>query len=145
MVFPYPYTGPIAPFNNVPIEPQNYQPRFFFISTISLGVTTTVTTTVDHDYVIGQECRLIIPIQNGCRQLNEQTGFVISIPAPNQVILNINSSMNVNQFVTSTANTQPQIVAIGDVNTGQINTSRSNNIVYIPGTFINISNSGNVS
>jgi hypothetical protein len=139
MAFPYPYVGPIALLNNLPIEPQNYQPRFFFISAIALGVMTTVTTTVNHDYVIGQQCRLIIPTLNGCRQLNEQTGFVLAIPDENQVVLNINSSMNVDPFVTSTANTQPQIVAMGDVNTGQINTGRSGNLTYVPGAFINIS------
>lgn len=139
MAFPYPYVGPIAPYNNLPIEPQNYQPRKFFVSSITLGTTTLVTTTVNHDYVIGQECRLIIPPLNRCRQLNEQIGFVISIPNPNQVELNINSSMNVDPFVTSTANTQPQILAIGDVNTGTTNLGRSNNGTFIPGSFINIS------
>lgn len=139
MAFPYPYTGPIALYNNLPIEPQNYQPRMFFISAITLGQTTTVTTTEDHDYVVNQECRLIIPATNGCRQLNEKTGFVISIPAPDQVVLNINSSMNVDPFVTSIAKTQPQILAIGDVNTGQINSGRTNNLTYVPGSFINIS------
>ena len=139
MVFPYPYTGPIAPYNNVPIESQNYQPRQYFISAIILGQTTTVTTTINHDYVVGQECRLIIPPTNGCRQLNEQTGFVISIPASNQVELNINSSMNVDSFITSSSDTQPQILAIGDVNTGQINTGITNNLTYVPGSFINIS------
>lgn len=139
MAFPYPYVGPIAGYNNLPIEPQYYQPRFYFISAISLGQTTTVTTTEDHDYVVGQQCRLIIPPTNGCRQLNEKTGLVISIPAPNQVILNINSSMNVDTFVTSSAKTQPQILAIGDVNTGVVNTGRTNNTTYIPGSFIDIS------
>ena len=139
MAFPYPYVGPIALGNNYPIKSQYYQPQFFFISAISLGQSTTVTTTVNHDYVVGQECRLVIPPLNGCRQLNEQTGFVISIPAQNQVVLNINSSMNVDQFKTSIFPTQPQIMAIGDVNTGQTNTGRSNNLTYVPGSFINIS------
>lgn len=139
MAFPYPYVGPIAPFNNLPIEPQNYQPRSFFISNIALGQSTTVTTTVNHDYIVGQQCRLIIPPVNGCRQLNEQVGFVTSIPASNQVVLSINSSVNVDSFVTSSAKTQPQILAVGDVNTGQTNTGRSGNLTFIPGSFINIS------
>src|SRR6185503_6380967 len=139
MAFPYPYTGPIALGNNYPINAQYYSPQFFFISNITLGQTTTVTTTVSQDYVIGQNCRLIIPEANGCSQLNEKQGIVISIPASNQVVLNIDSSMNVDPFVTSTADTQPQILAIGDVNSGQINTGRTNNLTYIPGSFINIS------
>lgn len=140
MAFPYPYTGPIALFNNLPIEPQNYQPRFFFILNIAIGRMTTVTTTVDHDYVIGQQCRLVIPTVNGCRQLNEQTGFVLSIPTSDQVVLNIDSSTNVDYFVTSTSPTQPQILAIGDVNTGVTNLGRTNNTTFILGSFINISN-----
>ena len=139
MAFPYPYTGPIAGYNNLPIETGFYQPRVFFIEDVELGPTTTVTTTVDHDYVVGQQCRLIIPPTNGCRQLNEISGLVISIPADDQVILNINSSMNVDLFVTSTSKTQPQILAIGDVNTGSTNTGSTNNTTYIPGSFINIS------
>lgn len=139
MTFPYPYVGPIAFLNNLPIEPDDYQPRMFFIEDIDLGSTTTVTTTEDHDYVIGQQCRLIIPPSNGCRQLNEKTGIVISIPSDTQVVLDINSSQNVDAFVSSNATTQPQILAIGDVNTGPINTGRTNNTTYIQGSFINIS------
>jgi len=130
---------PIPIYQNLPIEPQFYQPRMFFISDIALGQTTTITTTVDHDYVIGQECRLIIPPTFGTRELNNQTGFVIAIPASNQVTLDINSQ-GFNTFISSSATTQPQILAIGDVNTGEINTQgRINQITYINGSFINIS------
>jgi hypothetical protein len=139
MTFPYPYAGPIAAYNNLPIHPENYKPRFFFISALSLGRTTTVTTSENHNYVTGQECRLIIPPTNGCRQLNEVKGFVMSIPGLNQVVLDIDSSVNVDPFKTSSATTKPQILAIGDVNTGAINKGRTNNVTYIPGSFINIS------
>jgi hypothetical protein len=140
MAFPYPYTGPIAPYNNVPIEPEWYQPRRFVISAISLGTTTTVTTTTDMDYVIGQEIRLIIPPSYGSRQLNESTGFVIALPADDQVTVNIDSSRNVDAFISSSATTKAQILAIGDVNTGSQNTNgRSPTSTYIPGSFINIS------
>ena len=132
-------TGPIPAYSNPPIEPQYYQPRFYFIDDIYLGQTTTVTTTVDHDYVVGQLCRLIIPPKFGCTQLNDVPGYVISIPAPDQVVLSIDSSRNVDSFQSSLAITQPQIIAIGDVNTGQTNTSRSGQLTYIPGSFINIS------
>ncbi len=130
---------PIPAYQNVPIEPQFYQPRQYFISDISLGQTTTVTTTVDHDYVIGQEIRLLIPPSFGCRQLNQQTGFVISIPAADEVVVDI-YSLGGDSFVSSSASTQPQIVAVGDVNSGPTNTNgRVSNISYINGSFINIS------
>ena len=139
MAFPYPYVGPIAPYNNLPIEPQFYKPKMFFISAISLGETTTITTTVDMDYVIGQQVRLIIPNGYGSRGLNEQTGFVIAIPASNQVTLDIDST-NIDPFINANLNTQAQVLAIGDVNSGIINQNgKVLTGTYIPGSFINIS------
>lgn len=126
--------GPVPPYSNINIEPQNYQPRVFVISDVALGVTTTVTTSADHDYVVGQEVRLIIPPTFGCRQLNGKTGFVLSIPALDQIQLDIDSSQNVDSYIASTATTQAQIAAIGDVNTGNINRA-----INIPGSFIDIS------
>lgn len=131
--------GPVPPYNNPPIEPQFFQPSVFFISAITLGQTTTVTTTVNNNYVIGQECRLIIPNGYGSRGLNEQTGFVISIPAANQVVLNINS-IGIDPFINAGLPTQAQIVAVGDVNSGIISsTGRVLLTTNIPGAFINIS------
>lgn len=95
--------GPIAPESNPPINPQNYQPRNYFISAITLGQTTTVTTTANMDYVVGQAVRLIIPNGCGCRQLNETQGFVLSIPAANQIVVGINSSQNVDPFISTVA------------------------------------------
>jgi hypothetical protein len=80
-------TFPIPLFQNTAIQSQFYQPSVFFISNISLGVTTTVTTTVNHNYVIGQEVRLIIPQGFGCRGLNEQTAQVIAPPNIYQLLL----------------------------------------------------------
>lgn len=140
MAFPYPYAGPIAPYNNLPIEPQNYLPSDYFISAITLGVTTTVTTSVNHNYVVGQQARLNIPPSFGSRQLNQQSGIVISIPSANQVTLNIDSSINVDPFIASMATTKAQIVAIGDINSGVSNNNgRAPTGTFIPGSFINIS------
>jgi hypothetical protein len=134
-------SGPIAPENNPPINPQYYLPQVFNISAITNGPTTLVTTTVNHDYVVGQEVRFLISQLYGERQLNQKTGFVTSIPAPNQVTVAINSS-SFDIFVANPASgtTQPQIVAVGDLNTGTINsTGRANTGTYIPGAFIDIS------
>ncbi len=132
-------SGPIPPFSNPPIEPQFYQPSRFLITALTLGITTTVTTSVDHNYVIGQEIRLLIPYGCGTIQIDSQTGEVISIPASNQVQVNINS-IDANAFVTTTFKQTPQIIPIGDVNSGQINSNGPMNVTtYIPGSFINIS------
>ena len=139
MVFPYPYVGPYALYNNLPIEPQFYQPSRFVISAIDLGPTTTITTTVDHNYVVGQEVRLLIPSSFGSYQLNETKGFILSIPASNQFELDINTTVNVDAFISSSATTVAQCLAIGDINSGQVNTGRTGNLTYVPGSFINIS------
>lgn len=131
--------GPIPPYTNPPIEPQNFKPSRFVISAIALGITTLVTTSVNHNYVVSQECRLLIPNGYGCRQLNEVTGFVQSIPNPNQVVLNIDSQ-NANLFINASLRQLPQILAIGDINTGSINNhGRFHTRPYIPGSFRNIS------
>lgn len=129
---------PIPLYQNYPIQAQFYQPSRFVISAITLGKTTTITTTEDMNYVIGQQVRLIIPPSFGCRQLNEQTGVVISIPSTNQVVLNIYSAGG-DPLISSSATTVPQILAIGDVNSGIIYTNTSTMTTNVPGAFINIS------
>ncbi len=48
---------PIPPYSNVPINAQYYEPSQFVITAVALGVTTTITTQVDHNIVVGQQCR----------------------------------------------------------------------------------------
>jgi hypothetical protein len=77
----------------------------------------------------------------GERRLNEQTGIVLSIPNPNQVVVGINSvSFDVFVANPTSGTTQPQIVAVGDLNSGPINsTGRTNNQTFISGSFIDVS------
>ena len=131
--------GPIAPESNPPINPQYYQPSVFTISAIVLGQTTTVTTSVNHNYVIGQAIRLLIPESYGSFQLNGQSGNVISVSAVNQVVVTINSA-NSNAFQIGNTTTPAQIIAIGDVNTGPINANGPlSTSTLIPGSFQDIS------
>jgi hypothetical protein len=130
---------PTPLFANLPIEADFYEPSRFVISDVTLGVTTIVTTSEDHNYVVGQECRLYIPPSFGCRQLNQVTGFVLNIPAANQVELDI-YSLGGDAYIASNATTVAQILAIGDINNGETNSSgRTSNATTIPGAFINIS------
>lgn len=133
---------PIPPFQNLPIRADFFQPSVFVISNIQRGTTTLVTTTLNTNYVIGQEVRLIIPSGFGCEQINGRKGFVLSFNAPNIVNISIDSSRNVTRFNLSATVTiqSPQIAAVGDINTG-ITSSTGQNIpsTNIPGAFINIS------
>lgn len=150
--------GPQAPENNPPIEPQWFQPSVFPITAISFGTSTTVTTGtafgVSNNYVVGQLVKFLIPPTYGAQQLNGQIGYVTSIPGANQVTVDINTSNNklYNAFIPSPSYgpTPPQIIAIGDINSGSINSriipinSRPLNQTveqqtFINGSFINIS------
>lgn len=139
------FPGPIAPENNPTIEPQFFQPSRFQISAITRGVTTTVTTLpafgVDNNYVIGQLIRFNIPPFYGIQKLDGQQGYVTSLPATNQIVVDINTSQGYDPFIPSPSysTTPPSVVAIGDINTGSINTGRTNNGTSIPGRFENIS------
>ena len=131
---------PTPPYSNPPITPQYYLPKRFVISNVTLGVTTTVTSATAMDYVVGQLVRLLIPQEFGCFQLNEVQGYVISIPMTTQVVLDINSSQNVNAYIAATSTQEPQIIPVGDVNTGAINSQgRTITGTFVPGSFINIS------
>lgn len=131
--------GPVPPYSNVPINANYYNPNRFEISAITNGDTTIVTTTANHNYVIGQLVRLIIPESFRTYQLNEKEGYVLDIPASNQIELNINSS-GFNTFVLSSATTRPQTLPVGNINSGVQNTDGRINLgTYIPGSFINVS------
>lgn len=135
-----PISGPIPAYSNPPIMPQYYQPSRFVISAIGLGQTTTITTTEDMNYVIGQLVRLLIPKSFGSFQLTGVTGYVIGIPQADQVVLDIDSSIGVSPFVSSSATTKAEIIPVGDINMGIISsTGRVIPTTNIPGSFINIS------
>ncbi len=135
--------APIAPERNPPINPQYYEPSRFVITGITEGLNSIVTTSLPHNYVIGQEIKLLIPPFWGAYQLNKQTGFVIAIPSSTQVTVTIDS-IGANTFgLRSPAPQypqQPQIIAIGDINSGLINSRiTSSPSPTIPGAFRDIS------
>ena len=137
-------TGPIAPERNPPINPEYYQPSRFVISAISYGPTTLVTTTEANNYVRGQLVRLLIPWYWGARQLNNKQAYVATIPEDNQVVLSYDSRgvMAFGYIGFDTPNKQqlPQILALGDINSGAINAAgRVMNGTFIPGAFIDVS------
>lgn len=135
-------TFPIPLYQNVEIREEYYIPQRYVIDDITLGQTTTVTTDGNHDYVVGQQIRFLIPANFGSYQLNNVKGIVTSIPSPTQLVIDVDSSRNVDAFLTAATVTtsSPQIIAIGDVNSGAINNQgRTNNKTFIPGSFINIS------
>lgn len=122
------------------LYPALYVPGVSFICNITLGVTTTVETTAPHNYVVGQEVAFripsvpgVIPPVFGPTELNSLPnvlipgspiyGYVVSVTDSTTFVVNIDSSaytaFNVNfPFLSFVGRTPPQVVAVGDVNTG---------------------------
>ena len=131
------------------LNPFLYAPGTAVIAAIGLGATTTVTTTAPHNFVVGQEVALRIPVGWGTTQLNSLPnttipgspiyGFVTIVNSTTQVTLNINSAaytaFNSNPTVASVPGLSfPQILAVGDVNTGGLPFSGG---LYYPSPVVN--------
>ena len=115
------------------LYPYLYLPGVTYINSVTTGTTTTVTTTTDHNLVVGQEVAFRIVSPWGTTQLNSLPnvnipgqpiyGYVIAVNSNSSVTVNINSTgytaFTTYVTVANTAGlTPPQMVAVGDVNTG---------------------------
>lgn len=134
------------------LYPYLYFPGTTFISNITLGTTTTIDTTDAHNFVVGQEVAFRIPSQWGTVELNSLPNittpgspiyaYVIAVTDYNTVVVNFDSSaytaFNSNQTVASVPGlSYPQIVAVGDVNTGGVQVS-AGSALYPPPYFVPI-------
>jgi hypothetical protein len=131
------------------LYPDIYFPGNSFITAIDTNTPagfTTIHTTSAHNMVVGQEVAFRIPSQWGTVQLNSLPntltpgspvyGYVVSVTDYNTVVVNINSSaytaFDSNQTVASVPGlSYPQMVAVGDVNTGGVQIS-SGSALYPP-------------
>lgn len=117
-----------------------YIPFKCTITAIANGLTTQVTTSVDHGFVVGNQVQFYIPNIWEEYQLNGLKGYVLSTTS-NTITVNINSS-NFNTFVTPVVPAKvvidyPQVIPIGDGNTGYKTQNVSDPVLQIPGTFRN--------
>lgn len=124
-------TGNVGSFKQV-LYPVLYAPGAAFINFLTLAATTTVTTTAPHNFKVGQEVAFRIPLQWGPYQLNSLPnvlipgspiyGYVVSVTNSTVFVVNINSTgytpFNPNQTFLGFKESFPQVVAVGDVNTG---------------------------
>lgn len=130
--------------------PVLYSPGVSFIDAITTGTTTTVTTTAPHNFVVGQEIAFRIPTAWGTTQLNSLPnntipgspiyGYVTSVTSSTVFVCSINSTgftaFNSNQpFASYAGQNFPQVVAVGDVNTGGIQISAGSALYPSPQVF----------
>jgi len=133
------------------LYPYLYFPGHTFISAITLGVNTTISTTNAHNFVVGQEVAFRIPSSPthswGTVQLNSLPnipipgspiyGYVIAVTNYNTVVVNFDSTaftpFNSNATVASVVGLSwPQIVAVGDINTGGVQISAGSELYPSP-------------
>ncbi len=129
------------------LYPYLYFPGTTVISAITTGTTTTIDTTSAHNFVVGQEVAFRIPSVYGTIQLNSLPnvvipgspiyGYVVAVTDYNTVVVNIDSSaftaFNSNQTFASYPGLDfPQIVAVGDVNTGGVQISAGSALYPAP-------------
>ena len=138
--------SPTGAFVRKVLYPYLYSPGVAFIAALTLSSTTTVVTTAPHNFVVGQEVAFRIPTPWGTTQLNSLPdilipgqpiyGYVISVTNSTTFVVNINSTgytaFNTNQPVSAVSGQQfPQVLAVGDVNTGGVQIS-SGSQLYPP-------------
>lgn len=127
--------SPTGAFVKKILYPFLYAPGVSFIEAITTGTTTTVVTTTPHNLVVGQEVAFRIPTSWGTIQLNSLPdviipgspiyGYVVSVTNSTTVVVSNNSTgytaFTTNQTVASVPGLQfPQLIAVGDVNTGGV-------------------------
>lgn len=135
------------------LYPYLYAPGVSIITAITTGSTTTIDTTDAHNFVVGQEVAIRMPqisgvtptawgdsrynsLPNSITPGSPQYAYVIAVTDYNTVVLNINSTgytaYNSNIPVANVSGlTYPQILAVGDVNTGGVPIS-SGSVLYPP-------------
>jgi hypothetical protein len=139
----------LASFKQI-LYPALYAPSVAVISAIGLGTTTTIQTTAPSNVVVGQEVGFRIPSVWGTTQLNELPnvlipgspiyGYVISVTDSTNFTVNINSSAytayNSNiPFLSFPGLKFPQVIPVGDVNTGGLQISSGSKLYPSPQVF----------
>lgn len=134
---------PVDRYNSGDFYSGIYTPFICDLSAVTQARYPTVTTTVDHSFVVGQVVQFFVPREWGMFQLNGLKGNVLSIPADDQIVVDIDTS-TFNAFVTPAPPTYvvispAQVAGIGDNNFGTLSPGGSPVIPSIvPGSFENI-------
>lgn len=127
------------------LYPFLYAPGVAFIEAITPGTTTTVTTTAPHNFVAGQQIAFRIPSDWGTTELNSLPDttipgsplyyYVTSVTNSTTFVCSANST-GYTAFTTNVTvagvpgRTPPQVIAVGDVNTGGV--AYSGSALYPP-------------
>jgi hypothetical protein len=101
------------------LSPLSFTPYVSFIVNMTLGATTTVTTSIPHGLSVGDTVRLVIPSPWGPTQISGQQGQVTAVSDITVFTVNINSSAATAFAFPTTAQagagvSWPQVIPFGD-------------------------------
>ncbi len=120
-----------------------YEPDIQDVTDVNLALQAIVTTFSDHSFVVGNQVQFLIPREWGMYQLNSLKGFVISIPLPTQIEVDIDTRA-FDAFITPTPPAfvvidNAQVSSVGDANFGKLSPGGVISLPNtIPGAYINI-------
>lgn len=102
------------------LENPTFQPAMRLITALSIAATATVTTSFDHDYLVGLVVRLLIPSEFGMIQVNQELGTIIDVPTTDSFVIDIDTR-GFDTFIIPVPeewfiNDFPSVVPVGEVN-----------------------------
>lgn len=95
-----------------------YQPAMRVIANITNAVIATITTTFDHQYIVGLKVRIDVPPSGGMIQANQLVGTILTIPTLTTFTIDIDTT-TFDAFVLPSGNLpyqDSQVVPIGEIN-----------------------------
>ena len=119
-----------------------YLPFVCDIDSITQGFPALVTTSIDHGFVPGNRVQFSIPPQWGMRQLNGLKGLVLTVPADDQIEVDIDTT-SFDAFVTPSPPPfvvidPAQVAGVGDANYGNLSPGGVPVLpMTVPGAYIN--------
>jgi hypothetical protein len=120
--------------------PQIYIPYVCNIESVAQqDKLTLITTEIDHTFVVGSLVKFQVPPQYGMRELSDLKAYVISVPAPDQVLLNLNTTgftpFSIPIVDPLIVLDPAQIIPAGDANSGTLAPGGVLESLTIPGAY----------
>ena len=116
--------SPLNPYNLGLFNSGTYSPFICDITAVTQAQEATITTSIDHGFIVGNQIQCFIPPQYGMRQLNNLKGYVSAVPSTTQITVTINT-LAFDSFVVPSVPAlvvidPAQVSGIGDSNTGTV-------------------------
>ncbi len=111
------------------IEDPTFQPAMRLITALTLAENASVTTSFDHDYLVGLVVRLLVPSEFGMIQVNQEVGTIIDVPTATSFIIDIDTR-GFDTFIVPAPepwyiNDFPSVIPVGEVNSSLSQATRN--------------------